>query len=100
MRSNMFMEIIALAQSNHPDGMFVICLEMIIELIYKIKCMPIIHNNNMHKSLLQMTRFIYSYLQSDIIEVNDPNEMNMSCRVILDFLRIITYLGLDVNPEI
>jgi hypothetical protein len=99
-RSNMFMELIALAQSNHPEGMFVICLDVIIELIYKIKSMPIIHNNNMHKSLLQMNRFIFGYLASDIIEINDPDEMNLSLRVILDFLKIITHLGLDVNPEI
>ena len=85
-RNNMFMEVIALAQSDHPEGMFIICLDFIIQLILEIKSMPIIHNDKMHKSLIQMTKFINQYLSNDIIEVNDPQECNLRVRVILDFL--------------
>jgi hypothetical protein len=51
-RTNMIMEIVAFAQSDNPEGMFSACLDFIIDLARKIKSMPIIHNNKMHKSLL------------------------------------------------
>lgn len=99
-RNNMFMEVIALAQSDHPEGMFIVCLDFIIQLILEIRSMPIIHNDKMHKSLIQMTKFINQYLANDIIEVNDPHECNLRIRVILDFLQMITDLSLERSPEI
>jgi len=74
--NNIFMEVIALAQSDHPMGMFVVCLNFIIDLAQGIRSMPIIHNDKMHKSLLQVNKLILSYIKNDMVEVNDPEMLN------------------------
>jgi hypothetical protein len=74
--NDMFLKIIALAQSDYPQGMFVLCLDFIIDLIYNIKSTPIVHNDKMHKSLLQVNNLIRSYIINDMIDVNDPNMIN------------------------
>ena len=76
-RNNIFMEMVALAQSDHPQGMFTICLDFIIILAKKIKNMPLIHNDKVHRSLLQMTKCIHGYIKNDFIEINDADETNM-----------------------
>jgi hypothetical protein len=51
-RNNILMEIVTLAQQDIPPGIFVICLQVIIELATKIRSIPIIHNDKVHRSLL------------------------------------------------
>ena len=94
------MEMVALAQSDHPQSMFTICLDFIIVLAKKIKNMPLIHNDKVHRSLLQMAKYIHGYIKNDIIEVNDTEERSMYVRTILDFIEMITELVLDRDPEI
>ena len=97
---NLFIEIIAMAQSDHPSGMFVVCLNMIIELALGIKSMPIIHNDKMHKSLLKVNQLILSHIKENIIEINDPDQKDQKIRTILDFLKMLTDLSLDTNSDI
>lgn len=99
-RNNVFMEMVALAQSDQPHGMFTICLDFMIVLAKKIRNMPLIHNDKVHRSLLQMAKCIHGYIKNDIIEINDPEERSMYVRTILDFVRMITDLVLDRDPEI
>ena len=66
----------------------------------KIKNMPLIHNDKVHRSLLQMAKCIHGYIKNDFIEVNDADETNMQVRTCLDFIEMITYLVLDRDPEI
>ena len=61
--------------------------------------MPIIHNNKMHKSLLQMTKYIHGYIKNDIRNVNDPDQMCQYIRTILEFIHMVTELGINVDPE-
>ena len=56
--------------------MQIICLDFIIDMMYGIKNTPIIHNDKMHKSLLQVNKLIKGYIQNDMIEVNDPDMVN------------------------
>jgi len=98
--NNIFMEVIALAQSDYPQGMFVPCLDFIIELASHIQSMPIIHNDKMHKSLLQVNKLILSYIKNDMLDINDPDSLNEQVRTILDFMKMLTHLSLDRNAEI
>lgn len=56
--------------------MQIICLEFVIDLMYGIKSTPIIHNDKMHKSLLQVNKLIKGYIQNDMIDINDPDQLN------------------------
>jgi hypothetical protein len=99
-RKNLFMEVCALAQSDHPHGMFSICLNFMIEIATKIKSMPIIHNDKVHRSLLQMTKCINGYIVNDIIDINDTDMKVEYVRSILEFTNMITGLGTNRDPEI
>lgn len=52
--------------------MFEVCIDFMVDLLYNIKSTPIIHNDKMHKSLLQVNRLIRDKMKNDMIEVNDP----------------------------
>lgn len=99
-RNNVFMEIVAVAQSDAPHGMFAVCLDLMIVLARKIRNMPLIHNDKVHRSLLQMSKFIHAQIKNDVIEINDPDERNMNIRTILDFVIMLTDLALDRDAEI
>ena len=99
-RKNIFMEVCALGQSDYPVGMFTICLDFMIEVSTQIKSMPIIHNDKVHRSLIQMTKCINGFIENDIIDINDPEMMNTYVRAILEFSNMITELGTNRDPEI
>ena len=89
-----------MGQSDCPIGMFPICLDFMIEVCTQIKSMPIIHNDKVHRSLLQMTRCINGFIENDIIDVNDPEMMSTYVRAILEFSNMIAELGTNRDAEI
>jgi hypothetical protein len=46
-----------------------------------------------------MTKFIHGYIKNDIKNVNDPEQICSYVRTILEFLNLVTELGLNVDPE-
>lgn len=80
--------------------MFVISLDFMIEMAYNIKSMPIMHNNKMHKALLQVNKLIYSYIKNDLMDINDSEMRNESVRIIIDLMKMQTFLTLNRNSEI
>lgn len=62
--------------------------------------MPIIHNDKVHRSLLQMCKCIHGYIKNDIIDINDPDEKSMYVRTIIDFMDMITQLVLNRDSDI
>ena len=99
-RNNIPMEMVALAQSNNPSGMFTVCLDFIIQLATKIKSIPIIHNDKVHRSLLQMTRCIHGQIKNDICDINDHEMKNMYVRTVLEFTNMISELSTNKDAEI
>ena len=71
-----------------------------VELSTKIRSMPIIHNDKVHRSLLQITKCINGYIVNDIIDVNDQEMKDQHVRAILEFTNMITELGTNRDPEI
>lgn len=65
-----------------------------------IKSMPLIHNDKVHKSLLKMSKCIHMNIKENIIEINDPEQKSIYVRTILDFIRMITDLCVEKDPEI
>lgn len=98
--NSVFLEMEALAQSNQPNGMFTICLQFLLDLVTCIKSMPLIHNGNVHRTLLRICNCIYVSLKNDVYDVNDANEVNLQIGTILDFMETITQLSLNKDPEI
>lgn len=49
---------------------------------------------------MQMTKFIHGYVSNDILEINDKDESNMYVRTILEYLKTITDMSLNRDPEI
>ena len=47
-----------------------------------------------------MIRNVYNLIKNDNIDVNDPDERNISLRSILDFLQMVTRLSLTHDPEV
>jgi hypothetical protein len=47
-----------------------------------------------------MTKFIHGYVSNDILEINDKDESNMYVRTILEYLKTITEMSLNRDPEI
>ena len=99
-RKNVFMEMVAMAQTDMPHGMFTICLDFMIVMAKQIRNMDIIYNDKVHKSLLQMSKCIHANIKNDIIEINDMDETSMYVRTILDFMNMITDLVLNRNTQI
>lgn len=75
-RTNLIMEVVTMAQTDQPPGMFTVCLDFFIDLATKIKGMPVIHNDKVHRSILQLAKCIEHSIKSDIQDVNDPNELS------------------------
>ena len=98
-REHIIIEVVTLAQTDQPEGMFMVCLDFIISLATNIKSMPIIHNDRVHRSLLQLAKCIQHSIKNDIYDINDPDELNQYSRSILDFMRLITDLACNRDPE-
>jgi hypothetical protein len=47
-----------------------------------------------------LIRNVYNLIKNDNIDVNDPDERNISLRSILDFLHMVTRLSLTHDPEV
>ncbi len=89
-RKNIFMEFATLAYSDMPPGMFTNCLEVIIELATKIKSIPLIHNDKVHRSLFKVCKCIHSYIKEDIFDINDAEGNSKKIDCIFSFLEMIT----------
>ena len=59
-----------------------------------------IHNDKVHRSLLQVTKCMNGFIKNDIIEINDPEESSLYVRTILEYLHMVTQLGINKDSEI
>lgn len=62
--------------------------------------MPLIHNSQVHKSLLRIFSCVLVSLRNDVIDINDSAEMNLQVGTILELLEAVTQLSLNRDPEI
>jgi hypothetical protein len=46
-----------------------------------------------------MTKFIHGYIKNDIRNVNDPDQICSYIRTILEFIHMVSGLGLNIDPE-
>ena len=98
--NQIFIEMEALAQSNQPEGMFSLAIGFLIQVVCKVRAMPLIHNSQVHKTMLRIFSCILVSLRSDVIDVNDSAEMNLQVGTVLSLLEAVTQLSLNRDPEI
>ena len=98
---NIFIECAALAQNNEPPGIFNLCVNFIIDLALNVRGMPIIHNDKVHRALIQLARCIHSFIDQNIFLVNDTKESPAEySNTVLRYMQMITELSVNRNPDI
>lgn len=69
-RKNVIVDLVSFAQSDHPKGMFDLCVELVTKLCGTIRSFHLMHNDRVHRHLLQLTKFICDNISNDLMEVN------------------------------
>lgn len=98
--NSVFLEMESLAQSNQPQGMFSVGLQFLLDLVTGIRTMPLIHNGNMHRSLLRICNCVFISLKNDVWDINDKKGTSTHVDSILEFMETMTQLSLNKDPEI
>jgi hypothetical protein len=103
MRKNFVVDLVSFAQSDHPKGMFELCVDFLTCVCGKVRSLQIMHNDRVHRQLLQLVKFLSDSISNDIIEVNSSSfdvESKRRVSVLLDFVNMVISTALNSDREL
>lgn len=99
----MFVDLVSFAQSDHPEGMFELCVTFITNLCQRVRSLNLMHNSRVHRHLLQLMKFITDNVSNDLIEVTF-REFDLKSRrkvkIILRYVEMVVCTALNKDPEL